>query len=391
MARLKKSANKASTSAPKRILFIDDCIPHPFLGAGYPRSHGILTSLEKMGHAVTFYPMLPKTENRNDTRQDISSNVEIMTRCSASNLERFLEKRAKPFHLAIISRPHNMRVLRGILEKGFVNRKIKHLIYDAEALFTHREVLKQKLLGTPLTQDEISRMVDEELQLSDHCDAIFAVSSDEKQVFVDRGAGHTHVLKYSISASPTENGFNDRQDILFVGPLYSIDSPNTDAVEWFLKEIFPVILKKESSINFIHAGIHTGEIASRLNTRSTNFKGKITDLGATYNSARLFVAPTRFAAGIPLKIYEAAAHGVPVVATSLLAKQLGWSDEIALLVADTPEDFASQCLRLYQDERLWNRIRANALDRVRTDCAPSVFYNTLKNVIGGVLSGSPSR
>jgi glycosyltransferase involved in cell wall biosynthesis len=389
--RPEKSDPAPEIKAAKRIIFIDDCIPHPFLGAGLPRSHAILLSLAKMGHSVTLYPMSLGPEKINETQTDAYLNIEIISGHSASNLAQFLKSRPGQYDLAIISRPHNMRTLKSILKKRSVNQKIKHIIYDAEALFTYRKALKNKLLGTPLKGHKVSRMIDKELQLSVSCDAIFAVSSEEKQAFIDHGAGQTHVLKHSISISPTENHFNDRCNILFVGPMYSIDSPNTDSVRWFLNEIFPLILKRKSDINFIHAGIHTTEAIKELTTNSTKFMGKVMDLGATYNNARLFVAPTRFSAGIPLKVYEAAAHGLPVVCTSLLAKQLEWSDEIELLVADTPEEFASQCLRLYQDEVLWIRIRAHALARVQKDCAPGVFYNTLKTVIDGVLADAPSR
>jgi hypothetical protein len=37
---------------------------------------------------------------------------------------------------------------------------------------------------------------------------------------------------------------------------------------------------------------------------------------------RVFAAPTRYSPGIPLKVHDAAAHGLPVVRTPLMAEQL---------------------------------------------------------------------
>jgi len=104
--------------------------------------------------------------------------------------------------------------------------------------------------------------------------------------------------------------------------------------------------------------------------------------GTVYNRARLFVAPTRFSAGIPLKICEAAAHGLPTVATSLAGRQLGWEHERELLLADDPRSFANACTQLYTDPSLWNQLRANVLKRVGADFSPNAFSDQLKTIIG---------
>ena len=53
----------------------------------------------------------------------------------------------------------------------------------------------------------------------------------------------------------------------------------------------------------------------------------VDDLTPLYEDARVFVAPTRYSAGISLKVIEAAARGVPIVCTPLVSRQLGWSQE----------------------------------------------------------------
>ena len=56
----------------------------------------------------------------------------------------------------------------------------------------------------------------------------------------------------------------------------------------------------------------------------------VADTEPLYAAHRLFVAPARFAAGAPYKVYEAASFGLPVVATELLREQLGWEDGLEL-------------------------------------------------------------
>jgi glycosyltransferase involved in cell wall biosynthesis len=109
--------------------------------------------------------------------------------------------------------------------------------------------------------------------------------------------------------------------------------------------------------------------------------GAMRSLAEVYSGARVFVAPTRFAAGIPLKVYDAAAHGVPVVLTSVLATDLNWARKDEVLVADSAEEFSQACLQLHQDPNLWNAIRTNALRRVSVDCSPSRFDATLDAIM----------
>ena len=67
--------------------------------------------------------------------------------------------------------------------------------------------------------------------------------------------------------------------------------------------------------------------------------GTVGDVMPLYQQHRVFIAPTRFAAGLPYKLHEAASFGLPAVTTSLLAGQLGWTDGKDILAAD-PADAA---------------------------------------------------
>jgi O-antigen biosynthesis protein len=95
----------------------------------------------------------------------------------------------------------------------------------------------------------------------------------------------------------------------------------------------------------------------------------------------VFVAPTRFAAGLPRKVLDAAAHGVPVVATTLLARQLGWAAGAELEAADTPESFAAAIALLYRDAVVWQARRQRALERIARDYHPTAFAATLAEAL----------
>jgi len=97
---------------------------------------------------------------------------------------------------------------------------------------------------------------------------------------------------------------------------------------------------------------------------------------------RIFVAPTRFAAGTPYKIHEAASFGLPVVATGILRQQLGWGDGQDLLAADAnPARFAELVVKLYRDPALWQRLRDAALQRIRTETNPADYAEAVRRIM----------
>jgi glycosyltransferase involved in cell wall biosynthesis len=115
---------------------------------------------------------------------------------------------------------------------------------------------------------------------------------------------------------------------------------------------------------------------------TVSWHSDVNDLTPLYDDARLFVAPTRYSAGIPLKVVETAARGVPIVCTPLVAHQLGWDPGTELLTAESPAEFARAIMSLYADPELWLRLRDAALTRVARDHSSAVFRSALRDALG---------
>lgn len=371
----------------KRILMIEDGIPHPQLGSGYPRSKRIVEELVAGGALVTFFPTLRLTEEWREVRLDVPPEVEVMLGHSIADLEQFLEERRGFYGAILVCRPHNMKALVAVARRRPELLAGATLIYDAEALFAERDILERRLIGEPLEQAAAEAMMVEEASLARRAQLVLSVSSHESAEFQRLGVGRVELLGHTIEPSPGALPFAKRRDFLFVGRLYEERSPNVDGVAWFSREILPMVqrtLGREVVLKV--AGKIGASSILKLKCPSLMLLGQVRDLAPIYDGARVFIAPTRYAAGIPHKVHEAAAHGVPSVVTPLLAEQLGWRDGEELLVGHDSESFAAQCSRLYRDEELWTRIRENALDRVRKDCDPAGFRRTIGHIIDATLS-----
>lgn len=367
----------------KRILYLDDRVPHADLGSGFPRSNRILAEMVRLGHAVTIYPTTAPHEEWAGVYRDIPREVEVMLGSGALGLAEFLAERAGYYDLIYVSRPHNMAQLRKLLMRYpqiFAGAKV---VYDSEALFSLRELQRLRLKGKTVSGREREERVAAEVRLAEGCHSVITVSELEGREFARHGFQNVRTVGHSLEVAPTPRSFSERRDILFVGAVAEAGSPNADSVLWFSKRVLPIIRKElGEGVKLVVAGHGSQDFLARLNNGAVKVLGRVEETAELYDRARLFVAPTRFAAGIPHKVHEAAAHGLPVVATTLLGRQLGWRDGQELLLADEAEDFATACVRLYSDRVLWERVRAGALARVEADCSPEAFAKRLRAIIG---------
>ncbi|MEC8454761.1 MAG: glycosyl transferase, partial [Pseudomonadota bacterium] len=78
---------------------------------------------------------------------------------------------------------------------------------------------------------------------------------------------------------------------------------------------------------------------------------------------------------------EAAANGLPSVVTPLLAGQLNWSHDSELLVAESGEQFAEQCLRLYRSPELWAKLQEGGLRAAGRDCSEEKFSQAIISAV----------
>ncbi len=362
----------------KKILFIDSRIPHIFLGAGFPRANKILNTLCEIGFEITFYPLRKDSlDSQNNFYSDIDRRVKIISgnQYQRIGLEQYLTSNVKNFDYILISRPTNMLYIKPILEK--IPKKIKNIIiiYDAEAIYALREIMKYKLKNVFISNTEVRGKINKELSLALISNKIIAVSKDEKDKMIEYGVAENkvYILSHCIQNIAADSKFENRSDILFIGSFVNDNSPNTESVIWFVKSVFPIIEGKINSICLNIVGLCNSPEIKKLSCKHITVHGIIENTDKLYLNSKVFIAPTRIAAGIPLKVIEAASKGIPAVSTSIVSNLLGWSNNNELLVADTPEDFAKQCIGLYTNSNLWYKISKNAKTKVALEYSEDNF------------------
>lgn len=139
--------------------------------------------------------------------------------------------------------------------------------------------------------------------------------------------------------------------------------PNYEAMQWFVGDVFPLILEKMSSAQLIITGDHANLPLPSL--QNVTLAGHVDDIKSLIASSSVALAPLQSGGGTRLKVLEAMAIGIPVVATSKGAEGLDAVSGKHLFIADEPKQFAECILRLLGDNRLRETISTNARNFVK--------------------------
>ena len=114
--------------------------------------------------------------------------------------------------------------------------------------------------------------------------------------------------------------------------------------------------------------------------------GWVDDIGAFSESARVFVAPLRYGAGVKGKIGQSLAYGLPVVTTSIGAEGMSLVDGRDVLIGDTSEHFARNLVQLYKDQLLWQNLSRNSIEYIGSCCTPRIVKAKLENVFTEIFA-----
>ena len=381
----KQVYSRFDSASAKRILFIEDTIPLPTIGSGFVRSHDIIQVMASLGYQLTIFPINGSHFDLASVYSDLPDSVEVMHDRNVDSFPEFLAQRKDYFDAVWVARSHNLNKIRPLLAPMLSAANPPAVVLDTEAIAANREAVRQALTGEQKT--DIDAAIKKELEHADICETIVAVSEEEARNLRDIGRDNVAVIGHLRPVAPTPKPFADRAGMLFVGAMHQQASPNYDSLMWFLNEVLPRVEQtlgwqtRLTVIGYTAPGVALDQFA---NHSRVTLRGALGDVGSAYNQHRVFVAPTRYAAGLPYKVYEAASFGLPVVATELLRRQMNWENGLELISADSgnPEQFAEQIVALYQNEALWQRIRANALDRLRRENSRERYVEAIEGILG---------
>ncbi|MFZ6028806.1 MAG: glycosyltransferase family 4 protein [Chloroflexota bacterium] len=132
---------------------------------------------------------------------------------------------------------------------------------------------------------------------------------------------------------------------------------NFDAVDFFLREIWPRVLAQRPQAHLFVTGRLEGVALDKLpQAPNVTFTGHLPDVRPAIAQSWASIVPLRIGGGTRLKILESLALRTPVIATQKGAEGLQLRPGEDILIADEPQAFAGTVLRLLEDAALRRQI-----------------------------------
>ena len=177
-----------------------------------------------------------------------------------------------------------------------------------------------------------------------------------KPVVIPNGAGEEMIVN---RLNPKKI---KRPIILFQGNFAWLQ--NTEAANYLINKIYPVIKKTISGAKIIIAGQSAKSkinISPDPNIEVVDIPPDNTSLvKKMYQQATIFAAPIFGPGGTRLKILAAMSAGLPVISTKVGLEGLDVKDKENVLIANQPDDFARKIKQILNNKDLYNKIRKNA-------------------------------
>ncbi len=148
-----------------------------------------------------------------------------------------------------------------------------------------------------------------------------------------------------VSAYPLRVEGREEGTVLFVGNFRH--PPNLEALTHFRKHIAPLVRDRVEGSRFVVAGADAPDwLASVLEADGMEFLGPVGDIRDVLGRYAVFAAPILSGSGVRVKLLEAFASGIPVVATSLAAEGLCKPGAAEAWIEDEDEAFAEAIVAL---------------------------------------------
>jgi GT2 family glycosyltransferase/glycosyltransferase involved in cell wall biosynthesis len=361
---------------PKRILIFDACTPTPDQDSGSLRMINLIKILKELNYHVIFMPEnLSHDKSYTESLQQLG--VECVYTPFIQNPVDYLKDKGRYLDAVLLSRYYVAEPIMPFIREYSPKAQI---IFDTVDLHYIRERRMAELSGDKkmAKMAEITR--EKELAVAKACDVTLVVSPYEVEVLAQELPGtKVRVLTNIHEIYGCRKPFVERQDIMFIGGYQH--TPNIDAIEWFVAEIFPLIEKQLPSLKFHIVGSKAPKHIKAMARENIVFQGFVKDIEPIMDDIRIAVAPLRYGAGVKGKVNMSMSYGQPVVGTTVAVEGMFTQNEKDCLMAETPEQFASQVVRLYQDEKLWNQLSKGGLKNVENYFSFEAAKKSIKEIL----------
>jgi glycosyltransferase involved in cell wall biosynthesis len=218
-------------------------------------------------------------------------------------------------------------------------------------------------LAKIITAIQSKRVYQEETTFLAGMDGIVAISSEDQRLMAEAVPKGKYRI---VPAGVDVNYFHpqphemEEDSILWIGGMDW--EPNKDAVEFFVKEIFPLIVERFPYTTFDIAGKGTESLSSLASVPNGRIRlhGRVPDVRTLIAKAKVVICPLRVGGGMRLKLLDFFASGKALVSTRIGAEGNRGEDNRHFMLRDDPRSFAEAVKILLDNNELRYTLGRNA-------------------------------
>ncbi|ESQ80745.1 glycosyltransferase [Asticcacaulis sp. YBE204] len=361
----------------KRALIIDATNPTPWMDAGSVTTTTTIRIYQELGYKVHFVPQ----DNFLYEPRQVKALQRMGVECAYAPYEtRFSTYMQKYGHLFDIVQVYRFGVAEKCLDdiRNYAPQaKIVFHNMDLHFLRLEREA---EISGDEKAMAHAMEVKEKELDLISKVDCTIVHSPVESDLLNELlPTAPVVIFPYMTDYVGTKIGFDARKDIMFLGGYGH--GPNIDAVEYFVKEVWPLIKDELPEAKYLAVGAKPTDSMKALADDRIIITGMVEDLAPWFDRCRVFAATIRYGAGVKGKVSTSMAHGVPVVATDCAAEGMYLTDGESVLIANTPQEFAQKIKKLYKDKKGWEKMSSDSLAFAQEYNSFDMGVRTVKRII----------
>ncbi len=349
---------------PRRVLVIDTEVPQPDRSAGHHAAVQEMRLLQSLGYRPTFLPLnLAYLGRYNELLA--AMGIEAVHAPFFLSADEYITRHGKAFDLVYITRYSVAAEVLPIIRRHHPGVPVVFNNADLHFLRAMRDAMDEPGAGK---REHAEQVRDAELEVMGKVDLTLSYNPVEHAVIQSHSAtAKVALCPWVVEPRPAGPGYEAREGIAFLGGYRH--PPNRRAVEFFVREVMPVLRERRPGIRFHIYGSSIPPEFARLAAEDVVLEGYVETVEQALDRARVFVAPLRSGAGIKGKVLEALASGLPSVLSPIAAEGTGVRDGLEALIAETPRQWAEAIASLYDDPQRWAAMSAGA--RTFTDGAYS--------------------
>jgi GT2 family glycosyltransferase/glycosyltransferase involved in cell wall biosynthesis len=363
----------------RRAYFIDDTVPSPDQDAGSNAAVEHMRALMELGYKVTFLPADNMAKIDPYTGQLQKLGIECQYHPFYWSVEEVFRKAANKPDLVYLYRYTNASKYATMVRRYFPDCRIVYSVCDLHFLRMERQA---EIDASTMSVAQVAAQRRSEMSAMQSVDCVIVHSPVEAKLLHEADPSlNVKVVSWTVRPRPTTRPFTERSGAAFVGGFSH--QPNADAVRYLVSDILPLLRRRVPDCTTYIIGSKIPDEIMNLQAPGLVPLGFVPVLADILHKLRCTVVPLRYGAGIKGKVLESFAHGLPCVMSEVAAEGLELPEDLAWLIARTPEEFAEKVALVHGDAAYNRALSETGLAYIEQRYSASAIKQALQAAVYG--------